>query len=47
MIGIARMFGRDHATGLHSNRMFHELTETDPAFRAKREKCEAMLRERR
>ena len=46
MSDIARMFGRDHATGLHSNRMFHELTETDPAFRAKREKCEAMLRER-
>ncbi len=47
MSDIAGIFERDHATGLHSNRMFHELTETDPAFRAKREKCEVMLRERK
>jgi chromosomal replication initiation ATPase DnaA len=47
MSDIAGMFERDHATGLHSNRMFHTLTDTDPAFRAKREKCEAMLREKK
>jgi chromosomal replication initiation ATPase DnaA len=46
MSDIAGMFERDHATTLHSNRMFHTLTDTDPAFRVKREKCEAMLRER-
>ena len=46
MTAIAGIMHRDHATALHCAKMFETLTETDPAFRAKREKCEAMLRER-
>jgi chromosomal replication initiation ATPase DnaA len=43
---ISLLCNRNPTTVLKSARMFHTLTDTDPAFRAKREKCEAMLRER-
>jgi chromosomal replication initiation ATPase DnaA len=43
---LGRMFNRDHSTVTHSINKFRTLTDTDPIFRAKREKCEAMLRER-
>jgi len=43
---LGRKMNRDHSTVTHNVKKFHTLTDTDPAFRAKREKCEAMLRER-
>lgn len=47
MVAIADIMNRDHATILHCAKMFETLSETDPAFRAKREKCEALLREKK
>jgi chromosomal replication initiation ATPase DnaA len=47
MTAIAGIMHRNHATGLHCAKMFETLTETDPIFRAKREKCEALLREKK
>jgi chromosomal replication initiation ATPase DnaA len=44
---MGRMFNRDHSTVTHSVNKFRGLTDTDPAFRAKREKCEAILREKK
>jgi len=44
---LGRMFNRDHSTVTHSVNKFHTLTDTDPAFRAKREKCEEILRKKK
>jgi chromosomal replication initiation ATPase DnaA len=43
---LGRKLNKDHSTVVFNIHKFSGLTETDPAFRAKREKCEAMLRER-
>jgi chromosomal replication initiation ATPase DnaA len=43
---LGRMVNKDHSTVVFNLRKFRTLTDTDPAFRVKREKCEAMLRER-
>jgi chromosomal replication initiation ATPase DnaA len=43
---LGRKLNKDHSTVVFNIHKFRGLTETDPAFRAKREKCEAMLRER-
>lgn len=46
MSDLAKLFNRTPTTAQKSVGVFHTLTETDPIFRAKREKCEALLRER-
>jgi chromosomal replication initiation ATPase DnaA len=43
---LGRMVNKDHSTVVFNLGKFRGLTDTDPAFRAKREKCEAMLREK-
>jgi chromosomal replication initiation ATPase DnaA len=43
---LGRKLNKDHSTVVFNIHKFRGLTDTDPAFRAKREKCEAMFRER-
>lgn len=43
---LGRKLNKDHSTVVFNINKFRGLTDTDPAFRAKREKCESMLRER-
>jgi chromosomal replication initiation ATPase DnaA len=44
---LGRMVNKDHSTVVFNLGKFRGLTETDPIFRAKREKCEALLRDKK
>ena len=43
---LGRTLNKNHSTVTHNIYKFRGLTKSDRDFRAKREKCEAMLRER-